>query len=237
MRGALIACSWAAMLAAAAALVAAPAQAARPMVTDDARIADAGACQLETWVQNNRASTEYWALPACNFTGNLELTLGGALTRQAGQTRTTDAVMQGKTVLRPLETNGWGLALAAGTNHRPLANGGSRNWYVNAPVSFSLRDDAVMLHANLGWLRDGEIRRDRLTWGLGAEARLAERAWLIAETFGQNRGKPSYQFGLRRWLIVDRVQIDATYGNPYGTDTRARWFSIGLRLLSPPFLR
>lgn len=40
------------------------------MITDDARTVDAKACQVETWVKFNRDSTEYWALPACNFTGN-----------------------------------------------------------------------------------------------------------------------------------------------------------------------
>lgn len=48
------------------------AHAARPMITDDARIVDAKACQVESWVKDNKGSTEYWAIPACNFTGNLE---------------------------------------------------------------------------------------------------------------------------------------------------------------------
>jgi len=32
------------------------------------------------------------------------------------------------------------------------------------------------------------------------------------------------------------VQVDATYGNRAGSSTQERWFSIGLRLLSSPFL-
>jgi len=51
------------------------ARAARPMITDDARIVDAGSCQVETWVTRNRNDTEYWALPGCNFTGNLEISI------------------------------------------------------------------------------------------------------------------------------------------------------------------
>ena len=47
------------------------AHAARPMVTDDARIVDAKACQLESWVRHDPDSTQLWALPACNPTGNL----------------------------------------------------------------------------------------------------------------------------------------------------------------------
>lgn len=70
--------------------------AARPMLTDDARVVDAKSCQLETWVRENIDSTEYWALPACNFTGNLELTVGGAIAKDNNNTETTDIVYQAK---------------------------------------------------------------------------------------------------------------------------------------------
>jgi hypothetical protein len=65
-----------------------------------------GLHNLESWVKKNPDSTEAWALPACNFTGNLELTLGGAMTREAGRTQTTDVVMQGKTLFKTLELAG-----------------------------------------------------------------------------------------------------------------------------------
>ena len=208
------------------------AQAARPLVTDDARIVDAKACQLESWIKKNRGSAEAWMLPACNFTGNLELALGGALTHETGRSRVTDAVVQGKTLFKTMEPNGWGIGLAGGMVRHPQA--GANDWYAYVPASFSFRDDAVVMHTNVGWLRDGAAQRNRLTWGVGSEARLAERTWLIAETFGQNQGKPSYQLGLRHWLVPDRIQLDATYGNRAGGGER--WFSIGLRLLSVPFL-
>ena len=63
------------------------AQAARPFVTDDARLTAAGSCQLESWTRLNRASKpsarseEFWAFPACNPSGNFEVTLGAALGR------------------------------------------------------------------------------------------------------------------------------------------------------------
>lgn len=220
----------------ASALVAAEARAARPMITDDARIVDAKACQLESWVKNKRHSTEYWALPACNFTGNLELTLGGAGTKEDGQTGTTDVVLQGKTLFKPLDSNGWSIGLVAGVVRRPQVRTGTRDWYAYVPSSFSFHDDGVVVHTNVGGLRDGDTGRERLTWGLGTETRLTARTWLIAEGFGQNHGKPYYQIGLRHWIVLDRVQIDATYGDRSGGGTQERWLSIGLRLLSVPFL-
>ncbi len=50
---------------AAVAIVAAacrPALAARPLITDDARIVDPGSCQLESWMQFQSGGNEIWAL-------------------------------------------------------------------------------------------------------------------------------------------------------------------------------
>jgi hypothetical protein len=213
--------------------------AARPMITDDARITDAKSCQLETWVQDGRNSTEYWAQPACNFTGNIELTLGAARTRADGKTRTTDVLFQGKTLFKTLEPNGWSWGLVVGNARHPNIHTDHSmlgNFYAYVPASFSFRDDRFVLHTNLGWLREKEPRQNRMMWGIGSETQLAGRTWLIAEAFGQDRGRPHYQAGFRYWLKPDRIQIDATYGNQFGSNTEERWFSIGLRLLSPAFL-
>lgn len=215
------------------------AHAARPMVTDDARIVDAKSCQLESWAKENSGSTEYWALPACNFTGNLEVTVGGARASGDGGTRTTDLVFQGKTLFKALESNGWGWGLAVGNVRHPDAqNGGGvlGDLYAYVPASFSFRDDRLVLHANLGWLREKEGGRQRATWGLGSETWLGRKTWLIAEVFGQNQGKPFYQVGVRHWIVPDRVQIDTTYGNEFGGPGEGHWVSLGLRLLSPAFL-
>jgi hypothetical protein len=213
--------------------------AARPMITDDARTVDAKACQLETWVKSNRDSTEYWVLPACNFTGNLELTLGGARGEDTGGARTGDVVIQGKAVFRPLEPNGWAWGLGFGNVRHPEINTQNNligDLYAYVPASFSFRDDRFVLHSNIGWLHEKKSDRDRLTWGIGSETQLNERTWLIAETFGQNGDRPLYQAGFRYWIVPGHVQLDTTHGDRLGSDTRERWFSIGMRLLSAPFL-
>src|SRR6185295_7629205 len=88
------------------------AQAARPMVTDDARTVDPGACQVEAWQRTLRGSRERWAFPACNPTGNLEVTLGGNDIADGNGGRANDFVVQGKTLFRNLETNSYGYGLA-----------------------------------------------------------------------------------------------------------------------------
>ena len=59
------------------------ASAARPMITDDARLTDAGACQLETWAHLHSRQKEWWALPACNPGGNFEFMYGRRCRNQA----------------------------------------------------------------------------------------------------------------------------------------------------------
>lgn len=210
------------------------AHAARPMVTDDARLVDPYACQVESWVRREQGRTEAWALPGCNVTGNLELTAGGAVRNAEGSTHLAARVLQAKTLMRTLQPNDWGWGVVVGTVQDPQAGRG-REWYAYAPISRSLLEDRVVVHANLGWAREQESRAHRFTWGLGSETQLGARSWLVAETFGRGSDQPLYQVGVRHWVVPDRVQVDTTYGNRVGGG--GHWVSIGLRLLSPAWLR
>lgn len=211
------------------------AHAARPMVTDDARIVDDKSCQLETWLKANRGSDEYWALPSCNFSGNFELAAGAAVTRQNGVGKTSDLVLQGKTLFKTLQPNGWAWGLVGGTiSHPDHSRTLLGDVYAYVPATFSFRDDRALLHLNLGWTRDRLAHRQAMTWGVGGEIEMTPSTWLIAESYGEHHGSPYYQLGLRHWLVHNRVQLDATYGNrSHGGEA---WFSLGLRILSPAFL-
>lgn len=209
---------------------------ARPMITDDARLVDPKACQVESWYRRNRSTSEFWALPSCNLTGNLEVTLGGARVHGEGAARTSDVILQGKTLFRTMAPNGWGAGLVVGVDRHPDKPDSPIDPYAYVPTSFSFNDDRFVLHANLGWLNERVIGRHRFTYGLGSETQLSPRVYLVAEAFGRNEGKPSMQFGIRYWIVPNHVQIDATYGNRFGIDPNERWLSIGLRLLSVPFL-
>lgn len=212
--------------------ITATAHAARPMITDDARLTDGGACQVESWVHLHGSQHELWALPACNPGGNFELTFGGALAWADGHQESGALVIQGKTLLKPLESNGYGIGFAAGYATQPgSAHTGNPYFYV--PVSFSLADDHVVIHTNLGYTRERENQENRLTWGLGSEVQFTPRAWLIAESYGQDKGNPFFQMGVRYWIVPGHVQVDTTYGSRFGAISDQHWFSIGLRLISP----
>ena len=209
------------------------AEAARPMITDDARITDPQACQLETWVHVHENSRELWALPACNPSGNFELTLGGALARADGAAQSGAVVVQGKTLFKPLETNGWGLGIAAGYATQ-TGRGQSGGPYFYLPGSLSLADDRVVLHANLGATYFGDTRETRMTWGLGSETAATQHLYIIAEAFGQDTGRPFLQGGVRYWLLPGHLQIDTTVGSNLADMHGERWLSIGLRFITPP---
>lgn len=93
--------------------------AARPFMTDDARLTTAGSCQLESWTRVYKNSQEQWALPACNPTGNFEITAGGGRSKKTGEPGINDFVLQGKTLFRELNTNGYGWGLAVGQVNHP----------------------------------------------------------------------------------------------------------------------
>ena len=59
---------------------------------------------------------------------------------------------------------------------------------------------------------------------------------LISEVFNQSSNSTFFQFGLRYWLIKNRAQIDTTYMNSFNRFGEDQSFSVGLRLLSLPFL-
>lgn len=208
------------------------------MITDDARIVDERSCQVESWLRREKDRTELWALPGCNVGGVIEFTAGGGHFREPDGLRASDLLVQAKALLRPLKTNDWGASMSAGhVRHRAVAGGAATSdFYVNLPLSLSLRDDQLTAHANIGWLREGASGADRATWGLAAETQLHPRVGLVTEAFGQLSRDSFYQLGLRFWVVPERVQIDTTYGNRIGRGDQARWFSIGLRLLSPAFL-
>ncbi len=207
--------------------------AARPFVTDDARLTAAGSCQLETWARLYEHSRELWALPACNPTGNFELTAGGGVASNDASRSTEDYVLQAKTLFRALETNGWGWGLGVGTVRHPKINPGPNllgNTYAYVPVSFSFNDDKLVVHTNVGLLRDRASGENNMTWGVGAEFQATPRLLLIAETFGDHRNQPYLQLGGRYAIRPNLVQVDTTIGQQLAGPTSSRWISFGLRL-------
>jgi hypothetical protein len=230
--------------------------AARPFITDDARVVDPGGYQVETFVKAQRGvkATEYWFLPAANFGGALdrfEFSLGGNLIRSDEEGNSNLVLAQVKALLKPLEKNGIGFALAAGVNRlKPgttqeavatpfgivtVAGETSTKThydpYLNAISSVSALDDAVVFHFNAGATRDTSTHQTIGNWGVGAEIALGGRFYGIAETYGVSHEKPAYQAGVRYWAVPARLQVDGTYGWQHSAPANLSWISVGVRIL------
>ena len=202
------------------------AQAARPLVVDDASILDPHHCQLEAWTQHAPTQREDWAVPACNVGGRWELGAGlGRIGPDDGRRPFHSGVLQAKTVFRQLASDDWGIGLTVANQFRQ-GDGVAGDCSVLVPVSMSLAHDRVLLHANAGWLR---LRADGShggLWAAGGEWATTSRIALTVEAYGTQRGHAYRQAGVRLTLIPDRLAFDAGLGTRAGGGER--YATVGL---------
>lgn len=207
------------------------AHAARPLVTDDARLTKPRHCQLESWARSYAGGHELWAMPACNLGENLEITVGvGHYLNEANHYQTRDWITQIKTLFRPLTDNGWGWGLAVGTVAHPDIQPGPNqlgNTYFYIPVSMTF--DHAVLHLNVGMQYDNQQKITKYTFGLGSEFSLWQRMLGIAEFYGDQTQAPYVQLGMRYEILPDEFQIDTTFGQQLQGNPQSEWLSIGIR--------
>ena len=207
--------------------------AGRPFFTDDAGLTNSGDCQLETWVQvNGNNDLDLWAVPACNPSGNFEIALGLDQLHSSNDRPIQQYVLQGKTLFRGLETNNWGLGFAFGITRTAKEATGSEYAYV--PLSLSLADGNLIVHANLGWLRNHPENSKQTTWGIGAEYAITQRASVFSEIFGNDIFKPTQHSGLSFSVIPNRLHINLTVGHNKALEKDAYFYSFGINVYSPP---
>jgi len=200
--------------------------AGRPFFTDDARLTEAQACQLELWWHAAPDVHEGWVLPACNPLGNFELTFGVTTFENDGTDRTDSVVLQGKTLLRPLETGNYGIGFAAGVSR--ANEGGAGTDYAYLPVSVLSGTGATTVHVNLGCLHDRERESTRTTWGVGIGHDLTERLFAFAEVFDST--DPTVHGGFSFRVIPDRLHLDVTYGRTVADSDRFAFYTVGVSI-------
>ena len=212
------------------------AHAARPMATDDANIVDPNSCQLESWIKTTHTSFERWAIPGCNFGHDIEWSVGGNAQQEQQLPNTQFWLAQAKKRWRMVDDGGIGVSTTLGTQQTQVARPGQpvdHDYYVNVPVTIALGDDRFV-HLNGGWVNHQSLKVTRATWGVGGEWPIRPDVIGIAETYGESVAGTRFQVGLRFWVVPKRMQIDTTYGNQVGQPEHLRWFTLGIRLLSPP---
>jgi hypothetical protein len=223
----------AALLLAAASI---PAHAGRPLTTEDAATLEDKACQVEAWIDRSRVETHAWAVPACNFGAGIEWQAGFARARAEGQSRFSDAYVQGKKVLlAPTEGKaGFGIVAGLGRVVGRATHRGYEDPYAIVPVTWLL-DAASAIHFNLGWSRDRGAGTDSMTWGVAGEKSINPRWALVAEVFGTDRDRPSGRIGARV-NAAKGLDFDLTVVGRSGGSSAERYVSIGLTWATSPFL-
>ncbi len=205
--------------------------AARPLVTDDARITPRGECQIESWAKQSQGMSELWILPACNPWGQAEITLGGGQ-KFAQKSQNRDYIAQVKTLIKSFDDTTYGYGLTVGmVAHPDIAVNANQigNVYCYIPASFAI-NDLLTLHTNLGITHMTDEQTTALTWGVGGEYTLNPHLILLGESFGDDQHGGYVHGGIRYWLIPSHIQIDATIGH-HITVHNDGWISLGVRLL------
>ncbi|WP_410211681.1 hypothetical protein [Aquirhabdus sp.] len=213
--------------------VSSAAWAGRPFFTDDASLTDPHSCQLETWYQGTKESDMLSVMPACNPTGNFEITAGYTqLSHQGGNGEEHGYVLQGKTVLRSMEIDHqYGIALAFGvarSDHRQ--NGGE---YAYVPISYASPRQAWNSNVDIGFIREEASGKNRLTWGAGTSYNINSRLMVFGELFGHLAINPKLHTGISISVIPDLVQMDLTYGKDLELNKDANSYTVGFSFQLP----
>jgi hypothetical protein len=128
------------------------AQAGAPLITDDAAIIDAKSCQLESWLETALGARAYWAVPACNFAGNLELAVGGAGVNPDGTPSSHQYGVQAETVFGQGGDGFWSVGAVGGVirNTGPVESDASSTTYCAKALLSLYPSDAFEMDLNLG---------------------------------------------------------------------------------------
>lgn len=212
------------------------AQGGRPLVTDDATLTTAGACQVESWQQSGVAGRELWLLPACNLFGGVEITAGGVRLWREGADGESAYNLQAKTLLREIAASGLGFDYGVGIGAGVLRGAaGFDSDYAYLPLTLLLAEGALTVHANAGWQHGRGDGSDAFTWGLGTQFLLLQSLGAFIETYGDDASAPNAQAGLTLIAIPDRLHVDATYGRSLGHAPANAFLTFGINLYLPLF--
>ncbi len=217
-------------------LLSAPALAGRPFATEDAGVLAAGECELEAFVL--RASGRDAPIarggalqPNCGIGWQTQLGIAAGRTEAAGEAITSLA-LAGKTALRELTETQTGFALAYGVVGARLPGHGFKHdstalaGVVSAPL-----DKALVLHANLGWLRTQADRLNTTAWALALERTgLFERLDVGAEVYGDDR-MPGAFFGIgaRYAVMPEKFFVDFSWARS-SSGSRATLATLGIKI-------
>jgi hypothetical protein len=221
------------LLVVATAIVSTSAWANRPLTTDTADVIAAGSNQLEVYASRVTAS----GLPSENgFTTQLShgfghrTQVGVALSHaRAGGESASGLQLGGKTWLIELGDTSPGVSVGYGlTGVKAPGQSWEHDTSYLTLIGTQPLGKGLLLHANLGFARSQLARQNSTTWAIGAEWSATESVNLIAEAFGDDRGKPTASLGAL-WQLMPRFSVNTSYGVTRETP-RVRQWTLGFQV-------
>ena len=211
-------------------------RAGQPLVTDDAAVVAPGTCQLEAWWHPHNDGHEYWAQPACNFTGNLELAVGVARSYHDGDPASSLIHLQAKTVLFPRDDGQWSFGVV-GSGDRDTGASHGRTAFeafnVTGLASWYPRDE-LEVDLNLGVSYQYGSGSFAVA-GVAIQYAPVDALQFLGEVFRDEPGRGKFQVGLRGIVVADRFEVYVSYGNRFDA---TQWFATaGIRLQTPELFR
>lgn len=210
------------------------AHAGRPLGTDDAGVADAGTCQIESWIERQDSQHTWFTSPACGVVSGVEF--GAEYVRpEHSSTAGVAAGLALKWVPESWQmSTAWGdlgLGLKLSTGHAKPAGATWETSDSTVALLASLNaTDTVSVHVNAGLTRDRASQVNGTLLNVAAVWTPASPWLLFAETQAYNHtdvfGKPVTSAGVRYWLIPDKLGVDLT--TSHQSKAPALWsFGIG----------
>lgn len=205
-------------LAAALCLLAAlPAHAGRPLQAEDAGILDPRQCELEgAWASLREPAlpraTERGLQVACGIGWNSQLALAYTRASAAGVTG-QGLRLGGKTELfRSAAQDPTAVTLAWGISSTKVPGTGWEHASTDLNAVASTPLGAYTVHLNLGHERDAQARTGTTTWAVALEHEAVGGFAPMGEFFGDDRGAPWWNLGLRWTVVPEKGFLDLSYG-------------------------
>jgi len=213
-------------------LISSAASAGRPFTTEDAGVIDAGNCELEAFGSHARTQSDAsergaWSELGCGIGFNTQLAFGMGRFSSVDGSRSAAAAM-GKTALRPLSEDSFGMALTytidgSRTPGEPLRHTGS-----SASVVVSVPNGHTMFHANVGLTRNHLEGRNAKVYAFAVEHLGEQGVDVGVEVFGQSSESAWIGTGARYAIEAEKLFVDFSLAVQSG-GSHARQATVGLK--------
>ncbi len=209
--------------------------AGRPLLTDDAGVAELGTCQVESWSERQGPTRAWVTAPACGVAAGVELGADYTLPRPRDSVRAKAGlalkwVPEAWKVESAMGEVNWGLKLSAAWQQPAgapwQASGNSLMGLISWKTS-----ESVSVHSNIGWARDRSSGQSAALFNAAVVWTPLERLLLVAEVQSNSKrdvfGGTVLGLGARWWLLKDSLGLDLTSSRESVAGAKAVW-TLGL---------